>query len=461
MCCKPNFDDFSQQHRSGFTIASSWHVLATCLALLFIVCTSALCASVSKEELEANALLSDAEQLIEAGQHEKALPILDQVQTMYPRTGAAQYAQLRRAFVLMYTDENEEAEQVARELIAKHQDSLLAAWAQAVVGEAMVRRGAIAEGIRELLQVHRLLPGRSDIGPLEMARGVIGRVLTTGLADDADPVQAMASVGLDAQDTWLKAQVLAIVAVYRMKQDRLDLANPIVDRIARECPEEREAWMWAATEIARMAAERTDEHADNAAQVLSQLCASAFPGEQASAKAHLSLSRYYRRQGRRGESIAVLRSAMEKCKGTVSDPEILFELGSALCREGKAGEGLDLLNRIVEQYPASGYVPPALYTIGMHYSVSKGMAVNALTTLAEGPYNETWRGLALWRLGTLLQQIDKVRARNCYTQAVQIFESRLARGIADPNPTWANMLEARINNIRRALERLDAGGGRK
>jgi len=361
----------------------------------------------------------------------------------------------------MYTDRNEDAERVARALVEAHPNTLLAAWAQAVVGEAAVRRGAINEGIAELFKVGTMLPSRGDIGPLDMARGVLGRVLTTGLTDDADPLQAMTTLGMDVRNTHLKAEALAIIAVYRMKQHRIDLANPIVDRIARECPEETEAWMWAATEIASMAARRTDEHAAKAADILSQLCASGFPGDQQNAKVHLALSRYYRRQGKTLEALTVLQNAKEMCMGTASDAEILFELGSALCREGKSDEGLFLLKQIVSNYPMSGYVPPALYTIGTCCPRSWSMAVDALTTLAQGPYSETWRGLALCRLGGLLRQTNRARARACYTEALEIFESRLARGIADPISTWASMLEARVEGIKRALKRLDAEEGKK
>lgn len=266
-------------------------------------------------EVAARALLGEAEKLIELSKPEGALPILDKVQAEYAGTEAAAFAELRRAFCFMYLGRLDEAIATARAIVAANPRTVLACWAQCVVGESLVKKKSIAEGVAELLQVSDMLPDRNDLGPLDKAMGVLGRVCTKSVGEKADPADALAVLGLSRSDVRDKARAFAIMAAYRAQQGRIDLANPILDRLATECPYEMAEFEWAQTAVAIAYLKKTDskgEFGPDVADRLSRLAVSSGASDHVMARVHLALARYYEKNDDPASALLVLESSKDR-----------------------------------------------------------------------------------------------------------------------------------------------------
>lgn len=109
--------------------------------------------------------------------------------------------------------------------------------------------------------------------------------------------------------------------------------------------------------------------------------------------------------------------------------------------------------------PTSGYVAPALYSVGMNERTNRNQAIDALTRLAEGNCEARWRGLAFRRLGCLYGTQDKAKAKECYSRAIEIFQNSLVEQVADVRSDWREMLQARIALIQSDMQSLDGGEG--
>lgn len=412
----------------------------------------------ASEELAARTMLSEAERLYSLARPQDALQLVESLQATYPGTKAARSSEFKRAECLMLLDRQEEAQTIARRVVSENPATVLAAWAQAVLGESLVCQGSTKEGVLELLKVADMLEGIPDIGPVNSARGVLGRVFTKDLPYDfgTDPLQKMDELGLSRSEAEMNAQVLASVAVYRMKQDRLDIANFLADRIIHEYPDHQEIIDWTLAEIASMAALRMDKYGDAAADTLSRICDSGTPGSHQAAKACLALADYYERRGNRTKAIEVLQAARSKFMGTEADEQLLYELGTNLATNGKPADGAIVLNELVDKYPLSGYAPTALYMIG-HYSAltDRATAVSALTKLAEGDYPLRWRASANARLGHVFTTTDKARARVYLSTSAQLYRQYLSEGIADMGVNWRDMINARIDSLNLQIEKID------
>ena len=439
-------------------------LLRRCLyiaAILSLLCACAPCARSANlsQETAAVALLGEAGELIELGVPPKvgdeAIRLLDRLEAEYADTSAISKARLRRAQCLMFLNRFDEAIDLSRQIVAAYPNTVIAAWAQTTLGESLVKKGDILGGVAELWKVSDMLPNGGDITPLNAARGVLGRVFMAKLKEKTNHANAkfMAYFGLDASDVTARARVLATVAVYKTRQDRFEQANTLINRLWSECPDEAAELDWAVSEIAQAASTKRGEIGAWAAQTLSGLCSSAKVDHE-TAKAHLVLAEYYKKNGNSARSLAILKSARDRHLGTASGAQILCDLGNALYLQGQDGEALATLKKLVDKMPLSGYVAPALYSIGMHSLSNRAAAIEALTTLAEGGYDRSWRGLALWRLGGLFAEEDKAKATDCYTRAIQIFETLLSESGFDPVGDRREMISTRIGLIRSEMYRL-------
>lgn len=424
-------------------------------------CTPPVSSAGQDQEIAARTLLGEAEKLIELALPQEALAIVDRVQSQYPGTEAAAYAQLRRANCYYCLQKYDDAVSTARAVAAANPRSVLGAWAQFVVGESLVEKGGAAEGITELLKVQDMLPDDKDTGPLDHARMVIGRVYDRLVKSrGVEDVTIVEQLGISASDSTSKARALSILAAYRGKMARPDLAGPLLRRLATECPAARADYDWAATEVALgylQAHGSSGDFSAGLASILSSLSSSSL-GSNTLARIHLALARYYRHKGDFDSSVAVLEAVKDSCIGTACGAELLYELGNSVHSAGRAVDACAALKQLAERFPNSGFTAPALYLAGTYAGSNRPVAIEALSALAEGPYDRRWKGLAALRLGSLYSKDDVEKARDYYTQAIGVFRESLERDVAD-HGNWRIMLESRISVAESMLTALNDAKG--
>lgn len=433
--------------------------IALVLSVAFLVCSSACIAAPTPNEIAARTLMGEAEQLIELGHPAEALVVLDKIQANYPETGEVPWAILKHACCYMHLKRPDDALAVARGIVEAYPGTLLACWAQTAVGEALVEKNNVAQGIIELLKVEDMLPDRGDLAPLESAMGILGRVCTKYIGANDDPLGASSILGLSSTDAKARGKVLALMAVYRSRQGRIDLANPILDRLAAECPGETSRLEWAKTHVATFYLSQcgnAGEFSNDTAERLSRLVSTSRASDAAAASAHLALARYHKNRGDIASATAMLESAAEKCQGTQHNAEILYELADLLNKQGRYQEVVTTFQQLAADTPLSGYVAPALYGIGLKSDVDRAAAIEALTKLAEGEYDLEWRGLALRRLASLYRKSDKVAAREFYSRSIEVLRQYMNERQIDVREDWRDMQEARIRVIEHEMQALDA-----
>ena len=201
------------------------------------------------DEIAARSLLGEAEKLIELALPREALPILDRVQSEYPGTEAALFAGLRRAQALMFLHEYEAAIEVAAGIVAANPGTMIACWAQCVVGQSLVRLGRTAEGVEALQEVGPMLPDDTDLGPLNEAREVLGRVCAEYVAEGRDDLDAVDLMGWDPTDHGAAARVLAMLAVHRARQGDFAAAQATLNKIEILYPSHTAEIAWAKAEM--------------------------------------------------------------------------------------------------------------------------------------------------------------------------------------------------------------------
>ena len=208
---------------------------AAAVPLLAVLATVLLSPPVSSaeqsQEIAARAFLGEAEKLIELALPQEALPLLDRVRTDYPDTEAATYAGLRRAQALMFLHTYDEAIAAATQIVAANPGKIIACWAQCVVGQSLAFKGQTADGVRELWKVPGMLPNQTDLGPVNEAREVLGRVCEQYLVGHSDDLDAAQTIGLNSSDVGDKAKLLAILAAYRAREGDFPKARAILRKI--------------------------------------------------------------------------------------------------------------------------------------------------------------------------------------------------------------------------------------
>lgn len=428
------------------------------VAFSVLVSPPVISSAEQSKEIAARALLGEAEKLIELALPQEALPVLDKVRADYPDTEAAAYAVLRRAQALMFLHKYDEAIEQAAQITAANPGKIIACWAQCVVGQSLVLKGQVADGVRELWKVPSMLPDQSDLGPMNEAREVLGRIARQYLADRREDLDAAEAIGLNRHHAGDKAKLLAILAAYRAREGDFVKAKETLSRLASECADQVEELKWANAEVTMYCIDRlnsSDAIAREAAETLYNLCASFPSGHQSGARACLSLARFYRQAGDVDRAIAVLERARNDFGTTANAAEMLYELGHLLLARNRTEEAIAVLNQIVIAWPRSGYAAPALYTIGTCARTDQTIPLQALSQLTDESYSRRWRAMAFWKLGDLLRSEDKARAKTCYEQAICLFRDCLQQDIADQG-NWQAMLNARISAIEFRLAGLES-----
>ena len=386
------------------------------------------------EEIAARSLLGEAEKLIELALPQEALPILDQVQAEYPGTEAALFAGLRRAQALMFLHEHEAAIEVATGIATANPGTMIACWAQCVVGQTLVRLGRTAEGVEALQEVGPMLPDDTDLGPLNEAREVLGRVCAEYVAEGRDDLDAVEAMCWDPTDHGAGARVLAMLAVHRARQGDFAAAKATLNKIQILYPSRTAEIAWAQAEMGMydlQDAIRAGAEASAGADPVSLRSAAEYASPQVAARAYLTLAKRHRQRGETTEAVALLETARDRFRGTANAAEVLYDLGSSYYLAGRSSEAAATLQEVAAEWPRSGFVPPALYLVGEHHKAHPEISTVCLARLADGPYGARWRGLACWKLAAVLRTTDPPTARGYYERAHALFEECLRSDTAD------------------------------
>jgi len=389
------------------------------------------------------------------------MPVLDRVRTDYPDTEAATYAGLRRAQALMFLHTYDEAIAAATPIVTANTGKIIACWAQCVVGQSLAFKGQTADGVRELWKVPGMLPNQTDLGPVNEAREVLGRVCEQYLVGHSDDLDAAQTIGLNSSDVGDKAKLLAILAAYRAREGDFPKARNTLARLSSECAGQGAELDWAKGEVALYCLDDlqgAESDKTEAAETL-RLVYQALPaGHHSGARACLSLARYYAVKRDSANSVAALQDAKARFGSSANSAEINYNLARALLSAGRESEAVPLLQEVLDGRPTSGYAAPALYCLGTRSGEYADLALSALTRLAEGPYDRNWRGLAHWRLGTLHRmRHENAEAKKCYSEVIRILQETLAEQKADIGD-WRSMLTSRLEIVQSELRGLDGGG---
>lgn len=424
---------------------SRWFISGVVLLALCCMALPVIAAD-QTQEIAARALLGEAEKLLELSHAQDALPILDKVQSEYPGTEAAAYAEFRRAEALSHFD-IDAALVYAQRVVAQNPGTLLACWAQCVVGETLIAKKQLVQGIGELLKVADMLPDQTDLGPLERAENALACHVSSEL-------DGLSMLGKAATDRKMGARLLSMLVSSAARTGAIDKAEALLNRIESVYPtelvdvERAQAIVEAGKVRKNMMEEPLAQVADTS---LLKTKLALMEGYSAVENAIL-LAKNCVRRGRITEAVSILEQVEERGIITQKAPELLYEMGKLLNRTGKSAEAASLLEQIVSNYPTSGYVAPALYLIGGN--VNQPTAITALTTLAKGGYPKDWRARAYWRLGRLYASQDKAKAVECYNGAICLFQECIAENKADVSEDWKERLLGNIEMIEQASNSL-------
>ena len=415
------------------------------------------------DEIAARSLLGEAEKLIELALPQEALPTLDRVQSEYPGTEAALFAGLRRAQALMFLHEYEAASEVATEIVSANPGTMIACWAQCVVGQSLVKLGRTAEGVEALQEVGPMLPDDTDLGPLNEAREVLGRVCSEYVAERRDDLDAAEVMGWDPTDHGAGARVLAMLAVHRARQGDFAAARGTLNKIEILYPTHTAEIAWAKAEIGMYDVREAIRHGTDtleATDALSLRSAADYTSPQEAARAYLTLPKRHRQRGEIGEAVGLLETARDNYLGTANAAEILYELGAGYYLAGRPAEAATTLQRIAAEWPRSGYAAPALYLVGSRSKTHASASLEALRQLAGEGYPRRWRALASWELAALHRSTDPKAAKRHYQDAIAIFGECLAadRGDTELAGDWPRAVQDLIDAILVELESLPEAG---
>lgn len=411
------------------------------------------------QEIAARAMLGEAEKLIELALPKDALPVIDKLQSDYPGTEAAEYGELRRSECYLFMGRLADALETSQRVVADHPGTILACWAQSIAGQALVDSGKVQQGIVELFKVRDMLPDESDLGPLNQAQGVIGRVYNEYVESRRDVEDPLEALGVSRSDGNTKAKVLAMLAMFKARQGRVDLVNPLLYRMEKEYGSEAGEIAWARLEAARLliqhaAASGSKDFLSSRDMLSSALDSAYTQNSDQAAKCQLEIAKFYARHQEMGYCIDLLQDAAARFASTQASMEISYELGNCLYRQNRHREAKDVLVQLVQNKPTSGYAAPTLYCVGTQTAGEGEAAVDALIKLAEGNYDIRWRGLAMWRLGEHFARTDRDKAQGYFVRAIEAFEQALSEQVSDQDPNWRKMLQTRIDIIASEIQRL-------
>jgi len=354
-----------------------------------------------QREKDARALLAEGEKLNEATQPAAALEIFERVAKEYPDTESGMFAQFRRAETLVFLGQCTEAIARARMVIDAYPNTPVAAWSQYAIGQALLKQqGRPDEAVRALRKVKSMLPNKLDLGALEGSRIVLAQLIQQhyGFSESMDPLAPASLLEVARSDSKGKAELYAIVAFHWGRAGRIDLANPVLDRIAQECPEEKDELEWAKAEVGMgylNIHNEGDSFVKLATDLLMPVLSSPAPNDQ-SAKAAICLARFYKRSGKYAEAAGVLKGAIEKHIDTAHAPEMLYELASVLRKQGENDEAVKVLNRIVAEKPVSRYRVAAerlIEEIGKSTPETQA-SLDELIKEADAKFDPKWKNLA-------------------------------------------------------------------
>lgn len=433
------------------TMLRRWIVVSVILVAVCVLAAPVIAAE-QAQEIAARALLGEAEKLIELSHAQDALLILDKVQTEYPGTEAAAYAEFRRAEALSHYD-IDGALTCARGVVQKNPGTLLACWAQCVVGEMLIAKKQSAQGVAELLKVADMLPSQNDLGPLERA----GNALSCYIGSHSDGLRML---GMMDANLRTGAKILTMLASSASRAGAIDKAEALLARLETEYSEEV-----AAVEHARAKLEAGKVRKNMMEEPLAEVADNdyfktrlALMDDYSAAENSILLARNCARRGNVAEAVTVLEEARQNFAGTQKDAQILYELGEALHLQGRLADALPLYEKIADEMPASGYVGPALYSAGAYSQNDLPTAIRLLTRLAEGGYDLRWRGLAYRHLGGLYKSIDSAKAVDCYQQSIGILKQCLVEQKADIREDWRELLQIDIDQMELEVAMLQAQG---
>jgi len=349
-------------------------------------------------EIAAHSLLAEGEKLNEATQPAAALGIFERVAREYPETEAGMFAQFRRAETLVFLDRCTEAIARAQMVIETYPNTVVAAWAQWCIGRALISEGRVSDGVEALRKVAEILPDRSDLTPFDYARLELGSLCETHIQRSGNILDAAKCLRVDASDSKSRAEILATVAAYRGKDGRIDLAYPLLRRLAEECPSESMEIEWARTQVAtaylRSRNCKREELSARAVELLEPIASTGRAGDDVVAKATLWLARYYKVNGEPKRAAELLQPAIERCLNTSHGAEMLYELGLVLARVGKSAESLSAMKRLVDEKPFSKYADAARNFIEVGLPSDPSEPIESLVKWAEEHYAPKYRLLA-------------------------------------------------------------------
>ena len=335
-----------------------WRLLLLCA--LFAQSCAVSCSTETvdmQREVAARLLFAEGDKLRESTDPGGALAIFQRVIKDYPGTDSADFAHFRCAEALIQLGKCGEALTLAQSVIDKNPKTIVAAWCQYAIGQALLKNGDEYGGIAALRKIKQTLPDHLDLGPLRESRQILGALCERRLGSRMDLLDLAEYLGVDKSNTTERAELYAIVGAYKGRDGHIELASPVLEKLAAECPKETDELEWARSEVAMSYLDSPTAGGGNFAKLATEMLApllkpDATPNDQAG-KACLCLARYYMRGKMDEKALQTLREGSETLLGTVRGPEILYELGRALTRAGKIEEASAVMKRLVTDKPLS------------------------------------------------------------------------------------------------------------
>lgn len=392
-------------------IASMSVMLCLCVA------TSAQADASGWEDKQATALLDEGLMLVEWAKHrnwcvpgvnsgDRPHNTFQTILKYYPETNAAAVAEQCLPDALICLGRLDDAVSMAKSVVAKHPNTITAAYAQVRVGESMARAGSEEAGnaARELSKVAAMLPDRTDLGPLNESRLTLGSLCEQFIANRNDVIDAVELLGKERNDIKAKAEVLATVAAYRSRKGDIKDAVPLLDQLIRGCPGELQEINWARCRVAISYLRANGCQGAFAPTALGWLReVPTTQGDALAAEACLWQARYHAVHGPVSDAVSVLEDGKPLYLNTAHGAEILYGLGCALEGSGKHDEAAVAMREVAKlKLPTPFYGSLAEFFVAQQQPLGKSDSVVSAMRIAESGHSTERRFLAYCPVDPLL-----------------------------------------------------------
>ncbi len=353
--------------------------LPVLLALLLGTCMPQTAgAQTPEQELAAEQLQHRGEWVLEFGppatRAADAMAIFEQVIARYPDSKMCRWARLKKVQCLQWLRRNNEAIDLSNEIVRDYPGELVASWALLLRGVSDLRdweEGAAPNYVNAYITFQRVRSDYahlSDNGAVVAAEERMGDILRRiGLYPAGRSTQEILAMARDQDELVLTLGMNVASATVSVDPVRVDLASAVdqCEALARAYPDARHALAKVALSIGhryvdamiRGLVEATPADAARLQAVLAKVPALAPDDTNAVIRSTLTLAKYhaYARDGDHTAALRLLESVDLSSLPAGVGPELLHMLAHRLTEVGRYADAAAAWDRIVEDYPGSGF----------------------------------------------------------------------------------------------------------